>query len=73
MLGALVAFLIGCLVLAVVIYVTKLIIDMLDLPGPVKQIALIIIGLVGLIFIIMLAMSAMHGGDMWGWGWGGHP
>lgn len=43
MLGALLVFLIGCLILAVVIYVLHLVLDMLTLPTQVKQIALIII------------------------------
>ena len=63
---ALLAFLVGCLILAVVIYVVKLIIDMLELPAPVKQIALIIIGLIGLIVVILLAVQVFNGGPVWG-------
>jgi hypothetical protein len=63
MLIALLYFLVGCLVLAVVLYVAKLILGMLDLPPPVQQIALIIIGLVGLIFLILLVMNVMPSGS----------
>jgi uncharacterized membrane protein len=65
MLYALLAFLVGCLVLAVVIYVAKLIIDMLDLPAQVKQIALIILGLIGLIFILILCYNVFTNGVPW--------
>jgi hypothetical protein len=62
MLGALLIFLIGCLVLAVVLYVFNLILGMLTLPDQIKQIALLIIGLIGLVILIMLAVNAFHGG-----------
>lgn len=55
-------FLVGCLVLAIVLYVVKLILDMLTLPPPIKQIALIIVGLLGLIFLIYLVVGALGTG-----------
>ncbi len=61
MLSALLVFLVGCLVLAVVIYVAKLIINMLTLPAEVAQIALIILGLIGLVIVVILAVRAMQG------------
>ena len=45
MMRALLVFLVGCLILAVVIYVLNLVIAMLVLPPAVAHIALIIIGL----------------------------
>jgi predicted membrane channel-forming protein YqfA (hemolysin III family) len=42
------------LILAIVIYVVKLIMDMLPLPDPVKLIAYLILGLVGLIVLMNL-------------------
>jgi hypothetical protein len=66
MLGALLVFLVGCLVLAVVIYVIHLIMGMLTLPDPVKQIALLILGLIGLIALIALAVNVFNGGDLSG-------
>ena len=65
MLMALLWFLIGCLVLAVVLYVAKLILDMLTLPPNVRQIALIIIGLIGLIALLILALNVFGGGAAW--------
>jgi hypothetical protein len=62
MLMALLYFLVGCLVLAVVLYVAKLILAMMDLPPPVQQIALIIIGLVGLICLLVLVFSVLPSG-----------
>lgn len=62
MLGALLTFLIGCLVLVVILYTVHVVIGMLTLPAQVKQIALLIIGLIGLIALIMLAMSVFRGG-----------
>jgi Na+/phosphate symporter len=62
MLWALLVFLIGCLVLAVVIYVLNLVLDMLTLPPQVKQIALIIIGLIGLVIVLILAVNVFRGG-----------
>jgi len=68
MLSALLTFLVGCLVLAVVLYVVKLVIDMLSLPGNIAQLALIIIGLIGLIVLIMLAVQVFNGGGIGLWG-----
>jgi hypothetical protein len=64
MLGALLTFLLGCLVLAIIIYVLHLILGMLSLPPEVKQIALLIIGLIGLIVLIMLAVNVFRGGGL---------
>ena len=63
MLGALIVFLIGCLVLAVVIYVIHLLMNMLELPAPIKQIALLILGLIFLVIILMLALNVYSGGS----------
>lgn len=63
MLSALLVFLIGCLVLAVVIYVVHLLMGMIELPPQVKQIALLILGLIFLIVILMLALSVYSGGQ----------
>lgn len=62
MLGALLVFLAGCLILAVVLYVFKLILGVLELPPPVAQIALLIIGLIGLVVLIFLALRVLDGG-----------
>lgn len=62
MLSGLLVFLIGCLVLAVILYVAKLILDMLSLPAPVNQIALLILALIGLLVLITLALRAFGGG-----------
>lgn len=64
MLGSLLVFLVGCLVLAVVLYVVHLVMGMLTLPDQVKQIALCIIGLIGLIVLIMLAVNVFNGGGL---------
>ena len=60
-LGALLAFLVGCLVLAVCLYVAHLIIGMLALPPQIGQLALIIIGLIGLVALIWLVWGAVGG------------
>lgn len=62
MLGALLVFLVGCLILAVVIYVVHLLLEMITLPPQVKQIALLIIGLIFLVIILMLALQVYSGG-----------
>lgn len=64
MLWALLVFLIGCLVLAVVVYVLHLVLDMVTLPPQVKQIALIIIGLIVLVIVLMLAIGVYRGGGV---------
>jgi hypothetical protein len=62
MLWALVIFLVGCLVVAVVVYVLKLIlIDVLTLPDPIVRIALLIIGLIGLVLVLILALAVFRG------------
>jgi hypothetical protein len=51
MLWALISFLIVLFVLAIIIYVVKLVLDMIPLPEPAKLIAYLILGL---IFLVML-------------------
>jgi len=51
MLWALISFLIALFVLAIVIYVVKLILDMIPLPEQAKTIAFIILGLFALLFL----------------------
>ncbi len=62
MLGGLLTFLVGCLVLAVILYVVNLVMGLIELPAQIKQIALIIIGLIALVLLIYLAIAAMQGG-----------
>lgn len=62
MLGALLVFLVGCLILAVVIYVVHLLLEMITLPPQVKQIALLIVGLIFLVIVLMLALQVYSGG-----------
>jgi hypothetical protein len=57
--GGLITFLVGCLVLVVVLYVLHLVIDMLTLPPQVRQIGLVIIGLIGFLVVIYLAFGAL--------------
>lgn len=57
-LGPLITFLVGLFVLAIVIYVVKLILDMLPLPEPAKIIAYLIIGLVFL--VLLFQMIGVH-------------
>lgn len=52
MLWALLSFLVALFILAIIIYVVKLILDMIPLPDPAKTIAYIILGLIALIFLI---------------------
>lgn len=59
MLWALISFLVVLFVLAIVIWVIKLILDMLTIPEPAKTIAYLILGLIGLVFLIS-AFSSMH-------------
>ena len=65
MMRALLVFLVGCLILAVVIYVLNLVIAMLVLPPAVAHIALIIIGLIGLVMLVYLAVRVFYGGGPW--------
>jgi hypothetical protein len=53
---ALLTFLVGCLALCVIIYVSNLILDMIVLPPPVKSIALVLIGLIFLVLLILLCL-----------------
>ncbi len=66
MFNALLVFAVGCLILAIVVYIFKLILGMLDLPGEVKQIVLLIVSLIALIFLILLTVHAFQSA-------GGHP
>ena len=67
MLSALLVFLIGALVLAVVVYVCNLVLNMLTLPDQIKQIALIIIGLIGLVLLLILAIGVYNGQGVQFW------
>ncbi len=64
MLGALLTFLVGCLVLAIVVYVVHLLMGMIELPPEVRKIALLILGLICFVVIIMLAVSVFRGGGI---------
>ncbi len=66
MLGALIVFLLGCLALVVVLYVAKIVLVMCELPPPVQQIAMLVIGLIGLAFLIMLCLEVYHSGGISG-------
>lgn len=44
--------LLSLLVLVIVVYVAKLVLDSLPLPPPIKTIAYLIVGLVGLIWLL---------------------
>lgn len=54
MLWSLLSFLVALFVLAIIIYVVKLVLDMIVLPPPAKTIAYMILGLIALIFLINL-------------------
>ncbi len=53
-LAALVPFLIAVIVLCVVLYIVKLVLDMISLPPPIKQIVWLVVGLVALIVLLNL-------------------
>lgn len=59
-------FLVGALVLAVVVYVAKLLLALFELPPPIQQIALLILGLIGLVLLIMLCVHVYSGGGLAG-------
>lgn len=48
----LIGFLVAVLVILIVVYVCKLVVDFLELPPPVRTIALLIIGLVCLLMLL---------------------
>lgn len=54
MLWALLSFLVALFILAIIIYVVKLILDMIPIPDPAKTIAYIILGLIALIILLGL-------------------
>ena len=62
MLSALLVFLIGALILAVVVYVCHMIIGMISLPEPINRIALLIVGLIGLVLLLILTIGIYSGG-----------
>lgn len=64
MLWALLTFLIGCLILAVVLYVINLVLGLITLPSQVKEIALIIFGLIGLVILVMLSINVFRGASV---------
>jgi hypothetical protein len=54
MMSALLVFLIGALVIAAVIYVFRLVLDMMTLPPEIRQIVLVIVCLILVIILIIL-------------------
>ena len=48
----LIDILIAAIVIVVIVYVARLILDMLELPAPVRSIAMLIIGLIVLIVVL---------------------
>jgi len=53
----LLVFLIVMLVLAVVIYVVKIILDQLELDPPIRKIALLILGVIAIIILVAAALN----------------
>jgi hypothetical protein len=62
MLGGLVTFLIVCIVLVVVLWGVKTVVDYMELPPPIRQIVLVIFALIFLIALVEAAMNAFGGG-----------
>lgn len=62
MIPGLVGFLVTCLVLLIVLYVAKLILDYMEAPPPIRTIVLLILGLIGLIFLLgsVLHLSGVY-------------
>lgn len=60
-LKAVLLFLVGCLVLAVVVYICHLVIGFLALPAAIAQIAVLVVGLGGLIVLFVLAYNVYIG------------
>lgn len=52
MLPGLISFLIGALFLLIVLLVTKLILDYMECPAPLRTIILLIVGLIGLLMVL---------------------
>jgi heme A synthase len=50
----LIGFLVALIILAIVVYIAKLVIDMLPLPEVAKTIAMLLLGLVALLYILGL-------------------
>ncbi len=65
MLYAVGVFAVGCLCLAIVIWLAQLIIAMLALPPAISQIALIVLGIVGLIALVAAAVWAFNNPPKW--------
>jgi hypothetical protein len=60
MLRALLWFLCGAFALCVVLWVVHLLIGMMDLPPPIAQLAITIIGLIGLVVLLILCVRVFN-------------
>ena len=61
----LLGFLLGIIVILVVLYCVKLVLDYCELDAPLRKVIMLIVCLIALIFLVGLAMDALGGG---GWG-----
>jgi hypothetical protein len=61
MLGAIITFLVGILILLLVLWVARLVIAQLGLPAPMQQIALAIVGVIGLVILLYLLLGVFNG------------
>jgi hypothetical protein len=57
MLSSLMTFLIGILVILCVLYFAKVVVDWITLPEPIRQVALVIIGLFALLALLTLTIN----------------
>ncbi len=57
--GGVIAFLLIIVVLLVVLYVAKLVVDYLGLPDPIRKIVLLIVALIGLLVLIFAVMQVL--------------
>jgi len=65
MIESLLWFLLAALVLVIVLYVCRLVLDRIPLPPEIKQVVYLILGLIALLVIISLALQAFHVGPLW--------
>lgn len=62
MIGKLFYFLGGILVIVIVWYICTLVIGIINLPGPISSLAVIILGLLALVAVVYLAIRLFGGG-----------
>ncbi len=73
MIGGLITFLVGCIVLIIVLAVIRIVLKKIPMDPDIVQIVWLIVGLLALVFLIGIVYAAFNSAVIFGGVWNGGP